>query len=81
MSCGVGRRPGLDLVLPWLWHRLAAAAPIGPLAWEPPYAVGAALKRQKTKDKKKKREKFNSLYANDPFKIILMREFPSWRSG
>ena len=23
----------------WLWRRPAAAAPIGPLAWEPPYAV------------------------------------------
>ena len=23
-----------------------ATAPIGPLAWEPPYATGAALKRQ-----------------------------------
>ena len=28
----------------WLWRRLAAVAPIGPLAWEPPYAEGAALK-------------------------------------
>ena len=28
--CGVGRRCGLDPVLPllWLWHRPAAAAPI-----------------------------------------------------
>ena len=53
MSCGVGHRHGLDLVLPWLWCRLAAAALIRPLAWEPPYAAGAALKRQKTKEKKK----------------------------
>ena len=30
-----------------LWHRPAATAPIRPLAWEPPYAAGAALKRQK----------------------------------
>ena len=29
-----------------------ATAPIRPLAWEPPYAAGAALKRQKTKKKK-----------------------------
>ena len=27
----------------WLWHRLATAAPIQPLAWELPYAVGVAL--------------------------------------
>ena len=49
-----GSIPGLaqwvkDLVLLWLWHRLAAAVLIRPLAWEPPYAVGAALKRQKKK--------------------------------
>ena len=52
MSCGVGRRYGLDVALLWLWCRPAATAPIRPLAWEPPYAVGAALKRQKTKQKK-----------------------------
>ena len=47
MSCGVGCRHGLDLVLLWLWHRPAATALIGSLAWEPPYAKGAALKGQK----------------------------------
>ena len=31
-------------MLLWLWHRLAAAAPIPPLAWELPYAAGVALK-------------------------------------
>ena len=35
-----------------LWCRLAAVSLIGPLAWELPYAMGAALK----KDKKKKKE-------------------------
>ena len=49
MSRGVGRRRGLDLVLLWLWCRPSAAAPIRPLAWEPPYIVGVALKRQKIK--------------------------------
>ena len=33
----------------WLWHRLAAAAPIWPLAWELPYAAGMALKSKKKK--------------------------------
>ena len=49
MSCGVGRRFGLDpmLLLLWLWRRPAAIAPIQPLAWELPYAVGAALKSKK----------------------------------
>ena len=35
--------------LAWLWYRLAAAAPIRPLAWERPYATRAAQKRQKKK--------------------------------
>ena len=49
MSCGVGRRRSSDLALLWLWYRPAAVAPVGPLAWEPPYVAGAALKRQKDK--------------------------------
>ena len=56
MSCGIGHRWGLDLVLLWLWHRLVAVAPIKPLAWEPPHIAGAALERQKTKEKKKKKK-------------------------
>ena len=52
MSCGVGCRRGSDPVLLSLWCRLAATAPIRPLAWEPPYAVGAAQEMAK-KDKKK----------------------------
>ena len=36
----------MDPALLWLWHRLAATVQIGPLAWELPYAAGAALKRQ-----------------------------------
>ena len=47
VSCGVGCRQGSDPKLLWLWYRPAATAPIGPLAWEPSYAVGATLKRQK----------------------------------
>ena len=38
-----------DLALLWLWCRSAATALIQPLPWEPPYAAGAALKRQKKK--------------------------------
>ena len=47
MSCGVGCRRGSDPALQWLWRRLAAAALTRPLAWEPPYAVGAALRKTK----------------------------------
>ena len=55
MSCGVGRRLGLDLALLQLWHRLIAVALISPLAWELPYASGAALKsKQNNKTKQKK---------------------------
>ena len=54
MSCGVDRRHGSDPMLLWLWCGLVAIALIQPLALEPPYAVGAALKKKKTqKDKKK----------------------------
>ena len=44
-SCGVGHGCGLDLAWLWLWRKLAAMAPIGPLAWEPPYAMNEALKK------------------------------------
>ena len=54
VSCGVGHRCSSGLVLLGLWHRLVAIAPIWPLAWEFPYAVSAALKRQKTKQNKTK---------------------------
>ena len=49
MICGVGQRRSLGLALFWLWCRLAAVAPIGPLAWELPYAAGAAQKRKSKK--------------------------------
>ena len=47
----VGLIPGLgqwveDPALLWLWCRLAATALIRPLAWEPPYTAGAALKKK-----------------------------------
>ena len=45
-SCSVGHRCSLDPGLLWLWHRPAALIPIQLLAWELPYAAGAALKRK-----------------------------------
>ena len=54
MSCGVGRRRGLDTELLWLWRRLVATAPIRLLAWEPPYAAGAAQEMAKKTKKIKK---------------------------
>ena len=76
MSFGVVRTHGSDLALLWLWCRPVAAAPIQPLAWEPPYAAGAAQeiatattttkKRQKTK--KKKYKSFNLFIYRNPVK-------------
>ena len=54
MSCGVACRRSSDPVLLWLWQRPATIALIRPLAWEPPYAVGVAIKRQKDPPPKKK---------------------------
>ena len=57
MGSGIGHRRSSDPKLLCLWHRLAAIAPIRPLAWEPPWALGAALKEQKNKKQKTKNKK------------------------
>ena len=54
----------------WLWSHVAVAvatALIGPLAWEPPHAADAALKRQKTKNKEKKKKKSGCIL---PYSLI-----------
>ena len=43
-----------DLVLLWLWCRPVAKVLIRPLAWEPPHAMGVALKRENKNKKQKK---------------------------
>ena len=43
-----------DPALLRLWWRPAAAAPIQPLAWEPPYAAYAALKSKTNRQTKMK---------------------------
>ena len=48
-SCGIGRRHSSDPAVLRLWHKPAVAAPIQPLAWELPYAIGVALKTNKQK--------------------------------
>ena len=94
MSCGVGRRCGSDPVLLWLWRRPAAPAPMGPLAWEPSYATGAALEKSKNTKKRKKKERkkaANSLtwfqdhlklvwsYCNAWFRLVRNREASGWQ--
>ena len=75
MSCGIGRRHGLDLVLLWLRCRPAVAASIRPLAWELPYAACTALERQdKTKQNKTKILTPNS-QQEDVFKLTVCGVF------
>ena len=54
----------------WLWHRPAAIAPIQPLAWESPYAMGAAQEKAKRQKKLKIIKKYERLlydYENGSF--------------
>ena len=57
MSCGVGHRYGLDLVLLGLRCRLAAVVPLGPRDCENPHAMGVTIKKQKKKEKEIKKKK------------------------
>ena len=56
-----------DAPLLWLWRRQAATAPIRPLAWEPPYAKGAAL--EKAKKTKKKKENLHTAAVSDSARV------------
>ena len=64
----------LRLVLPWLWYRPAAVAPIQTLAWEVPYATSAAIKKKRGKKKKKRKGNY---YQN----LVLSLFFPSTLCG
>ena len=59
----MGCRHGLNLVLLWLWHRLAATAPIGPIAWESPCDMGVALKKKKKA--KRNTTEWEKIFANE----------------
>ena len=63
MSSRVGCRHGWDPALLWLWCRPAATVPIGPLAWEPPYDMGAALEKAKIQKKKAWEFSYTALVA------------------
>ena len=74
LSCGVGCRCGLDPALLWLWRRPAAVALILPLAWEPPNAMGVALKRHKKKKKKKNSESLLTIPLMSYLSKVKLRE-------
>ena len=57
MSGGVGQRRSSEPTLLWPWHRPASTAPVRPLAWEPPYAMGSGPRKDKKTKKKKKRKR------------------------
>ena len=68
---------GSDPTLLRLWHRPGSAALIWPLAWEPPYAMAAALKWQKKKKKKRKEKRIHSTtYAVFFPRKMNLKEFP-----
>ena len=66
MSCGVSRRRGLDLMLLWfwLWYGPVATGPIRPLAWELPYAAGAALEKPKKKPEQTRSDHIAHIYIH-----------------
>ena len=82
MNCGVGHRRGLDPELLWLWCRLAAAAPIQPLAWEPPHAMRVVLKiKRKERKKEGRKERRKRKKGRNKKRKKEKEEFLSWRSG
>ena len=76
-GCSIGRRSGSDLVLLWLWRRLAAVTLIKPLAGKLQYASGAAVKT----NKKKKQKHLVKLYTFFFLSFCLFRAAPSANGG
>ena len=63
-------------MLLWLWRRLVATAPIRPLAWDPPYTTGVALKRQNKNKNLETNDNENTTIQNlwDGEKAVLKRK-------
>ena len=76
MSCGVDRRRGSDPK--WLWCRLAAVAPLRPLAWELPCAAGAALKKQNQTNKNSSRSSLVVQLVKGLVLSLLWHGFYPW---
>ena len=65
----------------WLWRRPAAAAPIRPLAWEPPYAVGLdqeMAKRQKKSEQNQNAIAFSPVPSFQETAAIIIRTGITW---
>ena len=62
MNRGVSCRHSSDLALLWLWHRLAAAAPIQPLSLGTSICPGCGPKIEKKKKKERKSLTIPDLY-------------------
>ena len=75
MSCDIG----LDPSLLWLWHRPAAVAPIKPLAWALPCAVGTALK-SKNETKQNKTKTSQVLEENGEMQGCIFDEYEGYIS-
>ena len=67
-----------DLVLLWLWCRPTAISSIAivPLAWEPPYATGAALKQTNKKPLNALLKTFLQQVLND--EVFLLNIFKDY---
>ena len=70
------------MALLWLWHRLAAVAPIQPLVWEPPYCKGAALKSNNNNNNNNKYINIASTVTDKLHyrKILIIRK-AMWERG
>ena len=73
MSCGVGHRCGSDPAFLWLCYRLAAAAPIQPLAREFRYAMGIALKSQKIKTENNHQHSATLIFSISPPLLFFLK--------
>ena len=70
---GVGHRCDSDPALLWLWHRLAAAAPIWPPCLGTSICLGCGPKKTKQKQKQKQNLRSNSFFLMLPsFTLFFM---------
>ena len=79
MSYGAGCRRSSDPTLLWLWCRPEAAAPIRPLAWEPPCAAGSGPRKGKKNKKQTKKPSSNTYKELPPTSQTFLLVLRVWR--